>query len=169
MEYVFRQSVMGDLPGVWRVICDAKRIMAEQGRNQWTDDYPSLAGIEADIRSGDAYVLVSGGGEVAVYAYVTMKPEPVYAAIAGRWLTAGPYAVVHRLAVGAAFRGRGLARRLMLHAEDIARQGGAGSIRVDTNHDNAEMLRLLSALGYSRCGTVSYGPRGVRMAFEKIV
>ena len=123
---------MGDLPGVWRVICDAKRIMAEQGRNQWTDDYPSLAGIEADIRSGDAYVLVSGGGEVAAYAYVTMKPEPVYAAIVGRWLTAGPYAVVHRLAVGAAFRGRGLARRLMLHAEDIARQGGAGSIRVDT-------------------------------------
>ena len=160
---------MADLTAVWRIICDAKRIMAANGRNQWTEEYPSQAVTEADILSGCPYVPVPGGGEVAALPYVTVNPEPVDAAIVGRWLTAGPYAVVHRLAVGAAFRGRGLARRLMLHAEDIARQGGAGSIRVDTNHDNAEMLRLLSALGYSRCGTVSYGPRGVRMAFEKIV
>ena len=58
---------------------------------------------------------------------------------------------------------------MMLEAERMARGAGAASVRVDTNHDNAEMLRLLPALGYVRCGTVSYGPRGERIAFEKAI
>lgn len=160
---------MADLTAVWRIICDAKRIMAANGRNQWTEEYPSQAVIEADILSGCAYVLCAGSGEVAAYAYVTPEAEPVYAALSGRWLTAGPYVVIHRLAVAAAFRGRGLAREMMLRAEGVARSRGVGSIRVDTNHDNAEMLGLLAALGYARCGTVSYGPRGGRIACEKTV
>ena len=31
------------------------------------------------------------------------------------------------------------------------------------------MLALLPAMGYELCGTVSYGPRGERIAFEKAV
>lgn len=62
---------MADLTAVWRIICDAKRIMAANGRNQWTEEYPSQAVIEADILSGCAYVLCAGSGEVAAYAYVT--------------------------------------------------------------------------------------------------
>ena len=34
---------MADLTAVWRIICDAKRIMAANGRNQWTEEYPSQA------------------------------------------------------------------------------------------------------------------------------
>ena len=34
---------------------------------------------------------------------------------------------------------------------------------------SAAMLALLPAMGYELCGTVSYGPRGERIAFEKAV
>ena len=58
---------------------------------------------------------------------------------------------------------------MLLKAEQVALSRGIGSIKVDTNHDNAEMLGLLSSLAYTHCGTVSYGFRGERMAFEKVL
>ena len=143
--------------------------MQAEGRSQWTDEYPSLGRIEADVRSGDAYVLCADDGAVAAYAYITATPEPVYAALRGRWLAGGAYVVVHRLAVAEAHRGEGLARRMLLMAEDVCRRKGAVSIKVDTNYDNVEMLYLLPALGYTHCGTVSYGARGDRLAFEKLL
>lgn len=165
----FRQASAEDLPQAWLIIRKAKRFMHEKGRDQWTEEYPSLERIEADILSGGAYVMCDGGGRIGAYAYVTAAPEPAYAAPSARWLSHGPYVVIHRLAVGAAFRGRGLGRAMLLKAEQVALSRGIGSIKVDTNHDNAEMLGLLNSLGYTRCGTVSYGFRGERMAFEKLI
>ena len=165
----FRKAITTDIEAAWRIICDAKQLMHDKGRDQWTEVYPSLDTIRGDVGAGDAYVLADGDGRVAAYAVITAKPELVYAAIDGEWLTGGRYVVVHRLAVAAAFRGRGLARRMMTHAESLCRDRGVGSIRVDTNHDNAEMLHLLNSLDYKRCGTVSYGSLGERIAFEKIV
>lgn len=165
----FRQATADDLQQAWLIIRKAKRFMHEKGRYQWTEEYPSLERIEADILSGGAYVMCDGGGRIGAYAYVTAAPEPAYAAPSARWLSHGPYVVIHRLAVGAAFRGRGLGRAMLLKAEHVALSRGIGSIKVDTNHDNAEMLGLLNSLGYTHCGTVSYGFRGERMAFEKLI
>lgn len=162
-----RKATAEDAERVWQIITEAKRAMAAEGRNQWTEEYPSRCLIEADIRSGCAYVMCGDGGEADAYALITAAEEPAYAGIRGRWLTPGPYCTVHRLAVAADRRGRGLGKTMMLMAETVAAAAGARSIRVDTNHDNAEMLSLLPAIGYERCGTVSYGPRGERMAFEK--
>lgn len=169
MNTVFRKATNGDIEAVWQVIADAKRLMADKGSCQWTDVYPAQADIEADIASGRAIVACDEGAVVAGYACVAAGPEPAYGAIDGRWLADGPYVTVHRLAVAAAWRGRGVARALMAHAEGVGRACGAASVRVDTNHDNAAMLRLLPAMGYARCGTVSYGPRGERIAFEKLL
>ena len=165
----FRQASAEDLPQAGLTIPEAQRFMHEKGRYQWTEEYPSLERIEADILSGGAYVMCDGGGRIGAYAYVTAAPEPAYAAPSARWLSHGPYIVIHRLAVGAAFHGRGLGRAMLLKAEHVALSRCIGSIKVDTNHDNAEMLGLLGSLGYTHCGTVSYGFRGERMAFEKVL
>lgn len=165
----FRKSIPTDLPGAWQIILDAKRMMSESGRNQWTEEYPSYTQIEADIASGDAYVICDDDGTPHAYACITARPEPAYDSPNACWLSHGGYMVIHRLAVSAASRGRGLARMMLMYAEELCRRSGIGSIRIDTNHDNAEMLGLVSSLGYASCGTVSYGPRDERMAFEKLV
>lgn len=166
-ELAFAKALPADIGGAWQVIADAKAFMASRGSSQWTDDYPAPAHIEADIAAGRAYVARIAGGGVAAYACIARGEEPAYGAISGRWLTAGPYVTVHRLAVGARWRGCGLARAIMAAAEGEGRACGAVSVRVDTAHGNAEMLGLLASMGYARCGTVSYGPRGLRLAFEK--
>ena len=163
----FRQSTTADLQQIWQIIIDAKRIMQESGRHQWTDEYPSHERIEADIMSGDAYVACDGDGHIAAYAYITAQPEPAYDSPDVHWHYNGPYMVIHRLAVSALSRGCGLGRMMLLHAEKVCCDHGIGCIKVDTNHDNAEMLYLLDSLGYARRGNVSYGPRGERIAFEK--
>ena len=162
-----RQAGASDTEQIWQVIADAKQMMRDLGRNQWTEEYPSLDVIAADIEAGAAYVMCDGDGCVAAYACLTSAPEAAYAAPGACWLTDRPYLVIHRLAVRASYRGRGLARRLLSYAEEVCRGIGLGTIKVDTNHDNTQMLHLLQTVGYVRCGTVSYGPRGERIAFEK--
>ena len=170
MESMFlRKATVCDLPQAWRIICDAKCFMAAKGSVQWTNDYPSQADIEADVRSGEAYVLCGSDGLAAAYAVVKAAPEPAYAAPTAHWITGGPYVTVHRMAAGEAFRGKGYGRKTLVLCEDVCRHLDAYSIRIDTNYDNVEMLGLIRSLGYTPCGTVSYGPRGERLAFEKVV
>lgn len=169
MEHIIRKAGHADSERIWQIITDAKRLMAERGSTQWTESYPSTDAIEADICSGHAFVACDRRQVAVAYAVITTEPEAAYADICGRWLTSGPYVTVHRLAVADGWRGRGLARALMARAELEARSVGATGVRVDTNHDNAAMLALLPAMGYELCGTVSYGPRGERIAFEKAV
>lgn len=169
MKLTFRKSDIGDLLYVCQIIKDAKRIMLENGRHQWTEEYPSYDRIESDIMSGDAYVACNDKGLILAYAYITSQPEPAYDLPTANWLSHDSYMVIHRLAVSAASRGIGLGKAMLQHAEHICRDKGISSIKVDTNYDNVEMLHLLSELGYTHCGTVSYGARGERLAFEKIL
>lgn len=169
MKIKFRQSVIKDQLQVWQIIKDAKQIMIDNGRHQWTEEYPSYDRIKSDIMSGDAYVACNDKGRILAYAYITSQPEPAYNSPSVNWLSHNSYLVIHRLAVSAASRGIGLGKAMLQHAEQICRDKDINSIKVDTNYDNTEMLHLLSVLGYTHCGTVSYGARGERLAFEKLM
>lgn len=163
----FRKAIPDDLEQAWQIIKEAKALMASEGRHQWTEEYPAKDTIKADIDSGEAYVLNDDASRPIAYAVITAKGEAAYNHIDGQWITAGPYLTIHRLAVAEAWRRHGLAREMMLRAEEIATNSTIASIRVDTNNDNTAMLNLLKSLNYTYCGIVSYGGRGTREAFEK--
>jgi ribosomal protein S18 acetylase RimI-like enzyme len=56
--------------------------------------------------------------------------------------------LVENVAVSPSFQGRGLGRRLMAHAEVLARELGFGTIRLYTNQRFAENIALYRRLGY---------------------
>ena len=56
--------------------------------------------------------------------------------------------LVENVAVSPDFQGRGLGRRLMAHAEELARSSGLGEIRLYTNQRFAENIALYCRLGY---------------------
>ena len=62
--------------------------------------------------------------------------------------------------------GKGVAAEFLRHAEEMARERGIGAFRIDTNHDNRPMLRLLERMGFTLCGKVVYRS-GERLAYEK--
>ena len=95
--------------------------------------------------------------------------EPAYEQCTAEWLTKGDYMVIHRLAVSPNARGKGLAKQFFQGVEAMCRQQDIHSIKVDTNHDNREMRGLLQRLGFVECGKIDYGPRGMRLAFERVL
>ena len=103
---------------------------------------------------------------VIAYAAVVYDGEPAYDAIEGRWLTAGPYVVVHRLAVADEAKRRGTATAFLRHVETEARARGMRGFRIDTAHDNRYMQRLLRTLEFTLCGRIRYRS-GERLAYEK--
>ena len=167
-----RKAGMADYEAAYAILREAAKRMVQLGRNQWDENYPQKDDVLNDISCGDAYVLEMCG-KVVAYGVVSFDGEPAYNVLCeGKWLSAGPYAVVHRMAVALSVRQHGLGVRFFETVEEMCRRNKVNSIKVDTNYDNVEMLGLLSGLGYVMCGKVYYdrdGGRIERLAFEKIL
>ena len=62
---------------------------------------------------------------------------------------------------------------MLTSAEEIAREQGAISVRVDTHPGNVPMLRLIVSCGFTECGIIrikhAEGLTPERVAFEKLV
>ena len=166
----FRRATLADLDDVMRVVAEAQAFMRTLNIDQWQDGYPAPGHISADIGRGCGYVLCRPGVRecraIIAYGAVAFDGEPAYEALEGEWLTDGPYVVVHRMAVADGECGKGVAAEFLRHAEEMARERGIGAFRIDTNHDNRPMLRLLERMGFTFCGKVVYRS-GERLAFEK--
>ena len=166
--FTFGKAQHEDATAAYHILDEARNHMMAIGRHQWTDDYPSPADVEADIERGIAYLLWKDDEAVA-YGAVSKNGEPEYNRLQGTWLSEQDYLVVHRLATSLRHRGQHLGRRFLTCVEQLCREQGICSIKIDTNEDNAEMLHLLPSLGYTLCGEVDYGARGKRLAYEKLL
>lgn len=165
----FRQAVAREAPLIIQIIRQAQARMRAAGSAQWQDGYPAPGHISADIGRGRGYVLCRPGVRecraIIAYGAVAFDGEPAYEALEGEWLTDGPYVVVHRMAVADGECGKGVAASSCAMRRRWPERG-IGAFRIDTNHDNRPMLRLLERMGFTFCGKVVYRS-GERLAFEK--
>lgn len=165
MNYQFRTATASDIPQIWKIIQQAIVRRKNDGSQQWQDGYPNETVIEQDIAKSIGYVITDDAA-IAGYAAVLFNDEPAYEELKGTWLTNGEFVVVHRVAVSDDYLGKGLAQKIFLFIEDLAKNNNIFSIKVDTNFDNIPMLKILEKLGYTYCGEVTFRG-GVRKAFEK--
>jgi GNAT superfamily N-acetyltransferase len=63
-------------------------------------------------------------------------------------IPAAGHMLIENLAVGPWYQGRGLGRRLVAHAEDVAREIGVGEMRLYTNALFRRNVALYRSLGY---------------------
>lgn len=169
-ELIFRQAQSCEADRIMQIIRQAQARMYAAGSRQWQDGYPAPGHISADIGRSRGYVLcnpeVKGPQGVVAYGAVVFDGEPAYEALDGKWLTDGPYVLVHRIAVADEEKGRGVGTEFLRQVEALALERGVGAFRIDTNFDNEPMLRLLERAGFTYCGKVVYRS-GERVAFEK--
>ncbi len=164
----FRKTKPADVERVMELIDGAKLYFRQHNVPQWQDGYPNDVTIRGDIAAGQSYVLCTDTGRIAGTMALQLGGEPTYdKIIGGAWLTEGPYAVVHRIAVDGQLKQRGYASELLRESERIARASGAVSVRVDTHEINMPMQRLLKKNGYQFCGTIHLADGAPRFAFEK--
>lgn len=169
---IFRRTKDKDRQQVVKLWQKARTYFQEAGIDQWQDGYPNEESLAEDMARGESYVLADEeGGQVLATAFISFAGEPDYERIyEGSWQSEGPYGVVHRVAVAPEQKGRGLAGRLIEQAEEMCRQRGVFSLRIDTHEDNRSMRRMLVKNGFSYQGIIYLGRGGDRrVAFEKKV
>lgn len=152
---------------IWEILQQAIEQRRLDGSEQWQQGYPNEQTVRDDINEGYAYVLTDDG-QVIAYAAIIFGIEPAYNEIEGQWLTNGDYAAIHRVATSNAVKGKGVATRLFQMIEQLCIEKKVFSIKVDTNFDNAPMLRILEKLNYTYCGEIFF-IGAPRKAFEKIL
>lgn len=167
MNHNFRKAVQADKTAIWNILQQAILRRKKDGSDQWQDGYPNEEVVQRDLDRGIGYVLTIDDA-IAGYAAIILNDEPAYDELKGTWLTNGDFFVVHRIAVSDRFIGQGLGKKIMECTEDLARKQNVPSIKVDTNFDNAAMLKTFEKLGYTYCGEVTFRG-GVRKAFEKVL
>lgn len=160
------KMTQSDLPRVMEIIAETKAIFKREGIDQWQKGYPNETTIQEDIKNNNGYLIVDEG--IVGYFALEFTPDPNYKTLEGAWLSAGPYATIHRFVIDRASRGKGYAKWALAHLETIVLENHVASIRVDTHKNNQGMLKLLETRAYSYCGVVTVAD-GLRFAFEKIL
>lgn len=163
----FRHAQTADLPQIMGIVAQAQAYLAAQGIDQWQDGYPDEATMREDIARQNAYVLAEDD-RVCGIASIIFDGEPTYDRIHdGAWTTAEPYAAIHRIAVDATMRGKGIADAVMQGAEEVVARRGLTGIRIDTHRQNVVMQRMLQRNGYALCGVI-YLTEGKEAGAERV-
>lgn len=125
----FRPAVQADIDRVMELIRQAREHLKRRGVDQWQKEYPNRASIQADVDAQTGYLLTDGP-ETVGYMCVSFDGEPAYGRIEGAWKSSQNYAVIHRLAIDDAKKGRGLASAMLEFAETLCVLREVHSIKV---------------------------------------
>lgn len=163
---LIRLATHADLPQLLALIRRVVPAMQATGNFQWDATYPNESVFRDDIDRQQLWV-ADVAGELAGVTALTDEQYAEYAQVG--WDITEPAVVTHRLAVDPAFRGRGVAKALVLQADAVARQRGLALLRIDTNTQNQVAQRLFSGLGYVYAGDFDLAFRpGLRFScYEK--
>ena len=166
-QMILRKAAFSEQSIIWDILLQAHEQRKQDGSEQWQNGYPNEQTVYDDITNDCAYVLVDNNVIIA-YAAIIVGEEPAYKNIKGEWLTNDDYAVIHRVATSNAVKGKGIATHLFKMIEDLCIYQKIYSIKVDTNFDNAPMLKILDKLNYTYCGEIFFSG-APRKAYEKVL
>ena len=167
MKYSFRLATISDIFRIMEIIEQAKKQMYREGKQQWDETYPTHEHIAYDIKVKSGYVMCVSEHIIA-YGAVVFSGEPTYASIQGLWLSDQQYVVLHRLAVADEMKRQGIATQFIEEVEKLSNAKGVRSFRIDTNHDNVYMQRILEKCAFTYCGEIFF-EGDYRMAYEKLI
>ena len=166
MNTTIRRADREDIDALEVLVRDCVAAMRAAGIEQWDEVYPNRESLAGDIGAGTLEVLCDGDGVVACIT-IDQNLDPLWRGM--DWNSAGePAAAVHRLMVHPSQQGKGCAKTLMLHAEQVARERGCHSIRLDSFLQNPAAMALYPRLGYRRTGTATMR-KGEFAGFEKLL
>lgn len=155
-----------EISEVMDIINMAKKHLKDQRIDQWQTSYPDYACIEEDIKNKKGYFIVENGN-VLGYLCADYDKEPAYKDMKGTWNTSEDYVVVHRMAFTDSSRGKGISDIAFRLVEEMSKEKGINSFRVDTDSDNEKMKHILYKNGFSYCGTICFD-NSEKIAFDKM-
>lgn len=171
--YMIYLAKVEDLYLIMELIREAQQFLKDNNIPQWQNNYPNQETIKEDLKNKTLY-LYWMEGIVAGMINISLKKDPQYAIIYdGAWLSNKDYAVIHRLAIKREFANLGIAQKLLIFSEELAKRNNIYSIKIDTHYLNKPMNSLLIKMGYYHCGTIELANHDQsdyhRLAYEKLL
>ena len=154
-----------ELDSVMALVGDAIHDMISNGIHQWDEAYPTRNIFEEDITAEELYCVKLDQTIVGVVALNNNQPFE-YSRI--RWSENDKPLIIHRLCIKPGFQRKGLAKLLMLFAENYAVEQHYSSIRLDAFTCNPKALGLYDSLNYIRKGIVEFRKRDF-YCYEKVL
>lgn len=137
------------------IIRECSKQLSSKGVKYWNNSYPDFHEISNDI--AQKRVLVLRVNRVAV-GTVTLKPSAENSKTSE----------ISRLAIYPKFQQKGFARKLIEHAEAVARSSGSEIIKGHIPCDDQALIQLLTDCGYQNKGNETpIIPDFLRINFEK--
>lgn len=138
-----------ELDAILEMTRSCGRHMRKNGIDQWDENYPDRERLLNDIQTQTLFAFRENEQVLGIIV-LNETQDPEYAEIS--WLTSESERnlVVHRLAVAPEHQGEGIARKLMDFAENLAKERGYASIRLDTFSQNPRNQRFYEARGYTK-------------------
>lgn len=147
------------------IINMAKKHLKEQGIDQWQSGYPDLECLNQDAIDEKGFFVVDEN-EILAYLCIDFDGEPAYDTLQGTWGTDESYVVVHRMAFSENARGKKLSGKVFSLVEELSKQYGIASFRVDTDNGNKKMQHILKKHGFFYRGIIWFD-NSEKIAFDK--
>ena len=165
---IIRKAEIEDIADIMKIYSSCVKGMIALGIDQWDESYPNKEVINSDISSGSYFV---GCIERKLVCGLTIdqKQDPTYLSIDWQDKT-NRFLVVHRLCAKTSVWSRGMGRKMMAFAEEMALKKGLSSIRLDTYINNPKAINFYKGLGYQKRGYIHLKPnKDIYYCFEKLL
>ena len=158
-----RKALTADYQQIRKIYTDAQAFMEQTGNpDQWGKVHPPEEMTIQDIADGDLYLCVEGEEILGVFYYIEGDDTTYKKIYEGEWLNDRPYAVIHRIAVSSAGRGKGVAGACFDYAFSRC-----PNIKIDTHENNIPMQKALKKNGFKYCGVIYLLNGDKRIAFQR--
>jgi len=141
MNVIFRQAERSDLSAIVRMLADD--FLGSQ-REQFADPLPAAyitAFDEISADNNNELIVAELDGKVVGTLQLTVTPSISF--------RGGKRATVESVRVDAAYRGRGIGRKMMIWTIERAKQRGCITMQLTTNSDRTDAHQFYADLGFS--------------------
>ena len=124
--------------------------MNEQNISQWDEFYPDRQILQEDLQKNQMFI-GKKNGSIAVCFVLNEECDEEYKN--GKWICPqSHFCVIHRLCVNPDFQNQGIATKTMNYIEELCKENGFDSIRLDCFTKNPYSIKLYNKAGYSVTG-----------------
>ena len=165
---IIRKAIHKDIENIMKMYKSCVKGMLINGIDQWDKTYPNNKIISKDLEKSTYYV-AEIKGVIVGGINIDKNQDKTYLDI--DWEDkSDSFLVVHRLGVKEQFWNKKIGKNLMLFTENLTKEKGLKSIRLDTYSGNPKAMGFYRRLGYRELGAINLKPnKNEYYCFEKII
>jgi ribosomal protein S18 acetylase RimI-like enzyme len=151
---MIQQAKLSEIEQILAITKACGERMTLEGMNQWNENYPNSEAFQKDIERNELYVFLAEESIIGSIV-ISTKMDEDYKTV--DWVTeTSNHYYIHRLAVHPDHQGKGIARKMMDFAENLAIENNLVSIRLDTFSKNIRNQKFYENRGYQRLGNIYF-------------